>query len=54
MEIRVNKTFLKELARIPAIQRKKIEQFVFNDASSLERLEDIPNIRKLKGYKYYP
>ncbi len=53
MEIRVNKTFLKELARIPASQRKKVEQFVFNVAPAFERQEDIPNLRKLKGYKYY-
>jgi mRNA interferase RelE/StbE len=53
MEIRVNKTFLKELARIPASQRKKVEQFVFIDAPAFERQEDIPNLRKLKGYKYY-
>ncbi len=53
MEIRVNKTFLKELAQIPAGQKKKIEQFVFNDAQELGRLEDIPNLRKLKGYKYF-
>jgi mRNA interferase RelE/StbE len=53
MEIRVNKTFLKELSRMPASQRKKIEQFVFNDASVLKGAEDIPNLRKLKGYKYF-
>ena len=53
METKVNKTFLKELARIPATQRKKIEQFVFNDAPAFERHEDIPNLKKLKGYKYF-
>jgi|GEM_PF-4162355 len=53
MEIRVNKTFLKELVRIPANQRKKIEQFVFSDARAFEKQEDIPNLRKLKGYKYF-
>ncbi len=53
MEIRINKTFLKELAKIPASQRKKIEQFVFNDTAAFKRQEDIPNLRKLKGYKYY-
>ena len=53
MEIRVNTTFLKELARIPAPQRKKIEQFVFNDARTFEKKEDFPNLRKLKGYRYF-
>jgi len=52
MEVRVNKTFLKELARIPARQKEKIEQFVFNDSIAFERQEDIPNLRKLKGYKH--
>jgi len=53
MEIRVNKTFLKELARIPARQREKVEQFVFEDAAAFQRREDIPNLKKLKGYKYF-
>ena len=53
MEIRVNKTFLRELAKIPASQRKKIEQFVFNDAAAFQRQENIPNLRKLKGYKNF-
>ena len=53
MEIRVNKTFLKELSGIPASQRKKVEQFVFNDAAAFVRHEDIPNLRKLRGYKNY-
>jgi len=53
MEIRVNKTFLKELAQIPDSQRLKIEQFVFNDTAAFQRQQDIPNLRKLKGYKYF-
>lgn len=38
---------------MPASQRKKIEQFVFTDAPELERKEDISNLKKLKGYKYF-
>jgi mRNA interferase RelE/StbE len=53
MEIRVNKTFLKELAQILDSQRLKIEQFVFNDTAAFQRQQDIPNLRKLKGYKYF-
>jgi mRNA interferase RelE/StbE len=53
MEIRVNKTFLKELARVPASQRKKIEQFVFVDVLTYQKQEDVPNLKKLKGYKYF-
>jgi len=53
LEIRINKTFLKELSRVPLNQRKIIEQFVFNDAQNFNRPEDIPNLKKLKGYKFY-
>ena len=53
LEIRVNKTFLKELAQLPVNQRKKIEYFVFDEAEHFKTIEDIPNLKKLKGYKYY-
>ena len=53
MEISINKTFLKELARIPTIQREKIEQFVFTDAAGYENIKDIPNCLKLKGYNNF-
>ena len=53
MEISINKTFLKELSRIPANQREKIEQFVFTDATEFENIQDIPNCAKLKGYNNF-
>jgi mRNA interferase RelE/StbE len=53
LEIRINKTFLKELSRVPANQRITIEQFVFNEAINFTSPEDIPNLKKLKGYKFY-
>ena len=53
LQIRINKTFLKELAKIPTSQRAKVEQFVFKDASAFSSLGDIPNLKKLKGYKNY-
>jgi len=53
LQIRINKTFLKELARLPVTQRKKIEHFVFKEAKNFEKPEDVPNVRKLKGYKDY-
>lgn len=31
LQIRINKTFLKELAVLPSKQRKTIEQFVFRE-----------------------
>ena len=45
LEIRINKTFLKELMRVPASQREKIENFVFKDAKNLHKIEDIPNLK---------
>jgi mRNA interferase RelE/StbE len=53
LEFQFNKTFLKELSRIPAAQRIKIEQFIFNDIKSFNKTEDIPKLSKLKGYKNY-
>ena len=53
LQIRINKTFLKELARLPAAQRRKIEHFVFVETKNFEKPEDVPNLRKLKGYKDY-
>lgn len=53
MEILVNKTFLKELSRIPANQREKIEQCIFTDAQQFENIQDIPNCVKLKGHENF-
>jgi len=53
LEIRINKTFLKELSRLPVNQRKIIEQFIFNDSRNFKKQDDIPNLKKLKGYKFF-
>lgn len=53
LEIRINKKFLKDLAQLPAEQRKKIEVFVFHNARKFEALNDIQGLKKLKGYKHY-
>ncbi len=53
MQILINKQFLKELAVIPAKDRKRIEMFIFSDMPTYKNLADIPGIRKLKGYTYY-
>jgi len=53
LEFQFNKTFLKELYRIPGDQRIKIEQFIFNDITSFKKTEDIPKLSKLKGYRNY-
>ena len=53
MQIRINKTFLKELAKLPHAQRKKVEDFLFNEIDQYRELHDIPGIQKLKGFKNY-
>jgi mRNA interferase RelE/StbE len=53
LQILINKTFLKELAKLPTSERQKIEKLVFNDITRLNTLDDIPGIKKLKGYHHY-
>lgn len=53
MKIRVNKTFLKELAKIPKKERQKAEKLVFEKSERFSDLHQIPNIGKLKGYSNY-
>jgi len=53
LQILINKTFLKELAKLPTSKRQKIEKFVFNDIIHFNTHDDIPGIKKLKGYHHY-
>ena len=53
LQIQINKTFLKELSQIPSSSRIRIENFVFKESGAIKKLNDIPNIQKLKGYKHY-
>lgn len=53
LEIKINTKFLKDLSQVPETQRKKIEVFVFHNASKFEALQDIQGLKKLKGYKHY-
>lgn len=53
MNIQVNRIFLKELAKIPVKQRKKVEKILFREVEHLQNIYQIPNIGKLKGYSNY-
>ncbi|MEK6481971.1 type II toxin-antitoxin system RelE/ParE family toxin [Catalinimonas sp. 4WD22] len=53
MVIRVNKKFLKDLAKIPANERQKIEAFVFEESEKIKSLESAGMFEKLKGYQAY-
>lgn len=53
MTIEVNKKFLKGLARIPIVDRQKIEKFVFEESKNIETIELAGIFEKMKGYQNY-
>jgi len=53
MNIKVNRTFLKELAKLPAKERRKVEKLLFEEVENFTTLSQIPNFQKLKGYRNY-
>lgn len=53
MNITVNRTFLKELAKLPAKERRKVEKLLFEEVENFTNLSQIPNFQKLKGYRNY-
>jgi mRNA interferase RelE/StbE len=53
MKIGINKTFLKELSKIPLKERQKVEKLLFEEIENYKSLSQIPNVGKLKGYNSY-
>jgi mRNA interferase RelE/StbE len=53
MNIQVNRVFLKELAKLPEKERLKVEKLLFEEVGSYMSLAQIPNFKKLKGYRNY-
>jgi len=53
MNILVNKVFLKELSRLPVRERLKVEKLLFDEVEKYKSLTQIPNLKKLKGYRNY-
>lgn len=47
------KAFLKDLLKIPTKARTRIEALVFQDWEDIDTLTDIPNVKKLSGYRDY-
>ncbi len=43
MNIKVNLTFLKELAKLPAKERRKVEKLLFEEVENFTTLSQIPN-----------
>ncbi len=53
MTIQVNRKFLKDLAKLPASDRQKIETFVFEESEKIDSIEMAGIFEKLKGYQIY-
>lgn len=54
INIEVRNSFIKNLRLIKgSIHYNRIKQFIFKELPLVERLEDLNNIKKLKGYKNY-
>lgn len=53
MKVLVNKRFLKDLSILPAGNRSKIEDFVFNTSEKIDSIESAGVFEKLKGYHIY-
>ncbi len=52
MQVTYTKTFLKDLAKVvPVKRRKQIEKFVFEDLPVLSSIENAGNVEKMTGYK---
>jgi len=47
------KTFLKDLASLPVIYRKKIEKLVFEEIPGLKSSIDKLDVKKIEGYVNY-
>ncbi|MBW5288621.1 MAG: hypothetical protein Rpha_0856 [Candidatus Ruthia sp. Apha_13_S6] len=51
MQVKYNKQFLKELAKLPNKTSTKIEKFVFESLPKCSTIEQVGNIEKMIGYK---
>jgi mRNA interferase RelE/StbE len=47
------KTFLRDLAELPAAYRKRIERLIFEEFPGMSRLSEELDIRKIQGHKNY-
>ena len=54
MEVVFTKTFLKDLAKVfPVKRRKEIEHFIFEELQLVSSLEEIGFAEKMKGHKNF-
>ena len=47
------KTFLRDLAELPAASRKRVEKLVFEEFPKMSNFSDKLDIRKMQGYEDY-
>jgi mRNA interferase RelE/StbE len=47
------KTFLKDLAELPAKHRKSIEELVFGEIPASEAIPDAVDIKRIQGHAHY-
>jgi mRNA interferase RelE/StbE len=52
VKAKYRKKFLRDLAKIPSIDRKQIEKFAFEEVPALDSIADSGKIERLKGYKF--
>jgi mRNA interferase RelE/StbE len=50
VNIKYQKRFLKELARIPSKRREQIEQFVFEEVLGMDSLFESAKVEQMTGY----
>jgi mRNA interferase RelE/StbE len=53
MKIKLKKTLIKDLKRIPSETRIQIEALVFEEAPELKAITEIQNIKKIKGHNHF-
>ena len=47
------KTFLKDLANLPLVYRKRIEKLVFEGIPELDNIVGVLDVKKMRGYRDY-
>jgi mRNA interferase RelE/StbE len=47
------KTFLKDLANLPLVYRKRIEKLAFEGIPELDNIFGVPDLKKMRGHRDY-
>ena len=53
MKIKLKKTFIKDLKRVPSETRSLIEHLVFKEGPEMGAISEIKNIKKIQGYNQF-